>query len=87
MILCYFSNFRVAVMTASAKLPLICMGSKTCYLACNWGYMEESGSQAAEDEEVMKRLEHVRAVPKGRKKDYGAEMLKGYDPKYVEAAT
>ena len=44
-------------------------------------------AQAAEDEEVAKRLEHVRAVPKGHKKDYGAEMLKGYDPKYVEAAT
>ena len=43
--------------------------------------------QAAEDDEVAKRLEAVRAIPKGQKKDYGAEMLKGYDPKYVEAAT
>jgi len=44
-------------------------------------------TQAAEDEEVTKRLEHVKALPKGQKKDYRAEMLKGYDPKYVEAAT
>jgi hypothetical protein len=43
--------------------------------------------QAAEDEEVAKQLEAVRAIPMGQKKDYGAEMLKGYDPKYVEAAT
>ena len=51
------------------------------------GTQKRSLAQAAEDEEVAKRLEHVRAVPKGHKKDYGAEMLKGYDPKVVEAAT
>ena len=43
--------------------------------------------QAAEDREVAKRLEQVQQLPKGQKKDYGAEMLKGYDPQYVEAAT
>ncbi len=43
--------------------------------------------QAAEDREVAKRLEQVQQLPQGQKKDYGAEMLKGYDPKYVEAAT
>ena len=29
----------------------------------------------------------ARATPEGQKKDYGGEMLKAYDPKYVEAAT
>ena len=48
---------------------------------------EQVCAQAAEDEEVSKRLEQVRAVPKGHKKDYSAEMLKGYHPMIVESAT
>ena len=47
----------------------------------------ELNLQAAEDREVAKRLEQVQQLPRGQKKNYGAEMLKGYDPKYVEAAT
>ncbi len=49
--------------------------------------MECVCAQAAEEEEVSKRLELVRAVPKGQKKDYSAEMLKGYHPVIVESAT
>lgn len=47
----------------------------------------ELNLQAAEDREVAKILEQAQRLPRGQKKDYGAEMLKGYDPKYVEAAT
>lgn len=36
---------------------------------------------------MTKRLELVRAVPKGHQKDFTAEMLKGYDPRIVESAT
>ncbi|EIE18923.1 putative valyl tRNA synthetase [Coccomyxa subellipsoidea C-169] len=32
-------------------------------------------------------IDAARATPKGQKKDYAAEMPKGYDPKFVEAAT
>lgn len=35
----------------------------------------------------MRRItEAALATPKGRKKDFGTEMPKGYDPTYVEAA-
>ena len=50
-------------------------------------FILDDSMQAAEDREVAKRLEEVQQLPRGQKKDYGAEMLKGYDPKYVEAAT
>ena len=36
---------------------------------------------------MARRIEAARATPKGQKKDFSCEMLKGYDPKYVEAAT
>ena len=59
-----------------------------CHYMHNWHlYLIKLNLQATEDREVAKRLEEVQQLPKGQKKDYGAEMLKGYDPQYVEAAT
>lgn len=36
---------------------------------------------------MQQLIEAARATPKGQKKDYSTEMPKGYDPKFVEAAT
>ena len=35
---------------------------------------------------MARRIQDAQATPKGQKKDFSSEMLKGYDPKYVEAA-
>ena len=43
--------------------------------------------QAAEAQVVQRMIDAARETPKGHKKDYSAEMPKGYDPKFVEAAT
>lgn len=43
--------------------------------------------QAAEAQAVQQMIEAARSTPKGQQKDYAAEMPKGYDPKFVEAAT
>ena len=42
--------------------------------------------QAQEAEEMRRITEAALATPKGRKKDFGTEMPKGYVPTYVEAA-
>ncbi len=36
---------------------------------------------------MQRMIDAARETPKGQKKDYSAEMPKGYDPKFVEAAT
>ena len=59
-------------------------------VACTCGAATEAvpvPNQAEEAEEVARRIKAARATPKGQKKDYGGEMPKAYDPKYVEAAT
>ncbi|BDA49044.1 Valine-tRNA ligase [Coccomyxa sp. Obi] len=48
---------------------------------------EAEEKKAAEAQAVQRMIDAARETPKGQKKDYSAEMPKGYDPKFVEAAT